>query len=65
MARRRESQLDIRIQARINLAFVEASRATGEAYEDLNLEAFMATFHPELQRDRAYMRDLKAATRKS
>lgn len=64
MAPRKESQLDIRIRARINLAFVESSRSQGEAYEDLNLEAFMATFHPKLQRDRAYMRSLKQATRK-
>ncbi|KKK86852.1 hypothetical protein LCGC14_2759120 [marine sediment metagenome] len=60
--RRKESQLDIRIRARMNLALVEASRTQGEAYEDLKLEAFMATFHPELQRDKTYMRDLKAAT---
>ncbi len=64
MRRRKESQLDVRIRARINLAFVESSRATGEAYEDLKLEAFMATFHPELQRDRNYMHHLKKATHK-
>lgn len=62
--KRRESDLDIRIRARANLAYAEAGRRTGEDYDDVVLEAFMATFHPELQRDRAYMRELKEATRK-
>lgn len=57
-------RLDIRIRARQNLALAEAARTRGERGDDIVLEAFMATFHPELQQDRAYMGRLKQAARK-
>jgi hypothetical protein len=55
---------DIRDKARCNLAMAEAMRRPGPHGDDVVLEAFMATFYPEKQRDRDYMNRLHAATRR-
>ena len=54
---------DIRDRARRNLALAESMRHPGEDGDDIVLEAFMATFHPDVQKDRQYMRKLRAATK--
>jgi len=55
---------DVRDAARRNLAIAEAMRGLGEAGDKIVLEGFMATFHPQKQRDRRYMNELHRASKR-
>jgi hypothetical protein len=49
---------DIRERVRAARTLIDA-QPNAEHQKDMELEAFMGLFYPELQRDRAYMRSLK------
>lgn len=60
----RNERDDIMNRARRNKALAETMRGPDGRGDDFMLEAFMATFHPEYQKDRRKMRELHQATRK-
>ena len=64
--RRRQGQFppdDIRERARAALTLVESDPRVLGGAEEFELEAFMALFHPEIQKDRDKMAELKAGLR--
>ncbi len=69
--RRRQGQYpadDIREKARAALTLAEATGGMSlmsGASEEFTLEAFMGVFHPEMQKDKNLMRELKAGMRKA
>lgn len=50
-------------RARAAVTLVNSRGITERQRSDMEIEAFMGLFHPELQKDRAYMRELKKSLR--